>query len=240
MSRQYKKKATAIFAITEGEDFNNKKFDLFRNDRDCVLAALQVGESFSHYPQSWLGDKEMSLAFVAFRHEPSERFSAATIGTTFLDDKEFAIEALGETASRTHLNTYLALSHNIKPDHKVATFNHLGTYLVLSNRLKADMQIAALVLECDPDALLVMDAELRSTLTVIQALVTGLYRQSQFMHTCSPSLRLVMEQLGLPLARWEMTGEVDDMQQFIDRRAFSQSLEAQLPAKSVNKQFGKI
>ena len=240
MSKQYKKKETVIFRITEGEDFTNKAFDLFRNDRDCVLAALQMGESFRHYPQEWLGDREMSLAYVAFRSKPSERFSAATIGTTFLDDKEFAIEALGQTVSRTHLNKYLASSHNIKPDFRMIAFNQVGTYMVLSNRLKADTQIAALVLKCDPEAFLVMDEELRSELTVKQALVAGLNKSFQSSYMCSPSFVLVLKQLGFPLTRWLETGEVNEIQQFIERQEFSQNLEAQLPAKLDTEQTIKI
>lgn len=218
MSRQYKKKEKALFSINDGENFNNKTFDLFRKDRDCVLAALEVGVSFTHFPQEWLGDKEMSIAFLAFSKIDSDLFWTSTVGTTLLDDKDFAIETLAIGLSRTHLDTYMALS----------------------NRLKADSQIASLVLKSEPVALLMMDEELRSNPTVMHAFVDGLFEQSRLVDIDSQSLNITLKQLGLPLNQWNEEGEVDEMHDFIDKRAFSQTLDAQLPDKSVEQQTIKI
>lgn len=218
MSRQYKKKEKALFSINDGENFNNKTFDLFRKDRDCVLAALKMGHSFAYYPQEWLGDREMSHAYLAFRKTPADLFSASTIGTSLLDDKQFAIQVLSETVSRTHICTFLAIS----------------------SKLKSDREIAALVLKREPVALLMMDESLRSIPTVLHAFVDGLCEHSRLIDIESEVLDIALKQLGLPVQEWELTGEVDEMHEFIDKRAFSQSLDAQLPAKSVVMQTIKI
>lgn len=218
MSKQYKRKETALFNIKEGENFNNKTFDLFRHDRDCVLEALKVGVSFAYFPQEWLGDREMSHAYLAFRKTPSDLFCASTIGTSLLDDKQFAIQVLSETVSRTYICTFLAIS----------------------SRLKSDCEIAALVLKREPVALLMMDETLRSNPTVLHAFVDGLCEHSRLIDIESEVLDIALKQLGLPIEEWNETGEVDEMHGCIDKKAFSKTLEAQLPAKLENRQTIKI
>lgn len=214
MSKAYKKKETALFAITEGENFKNKIFDKFRNDRDCVLAALKVGVSFTHYPQEWLGDKEMSHAYLAFMKSNEDIFFASTVGSSLLDNKEFIVGVFSEPTCITKRHVYFALS----------------------KRLQSDIKIAALVVFEHPQALLIMDESLRINTIIQHAFIHGVDQDFAW----SESVFIAGDHIGLPIRDWGRLFEKDDFHRMIDRRAFSQSLEAQLPAKSVDQQTIKI
>lgn len=63
MSKIYKTKEIAIAHLLNGETFSNKPFVNFRNDRDCVLAAIRANCHIGSVPVSMQDDLEvMTLA----------------------------------------------------------------------------------------------------------------------------------------------------------------------------------
>ena len=61
----YKTKAAALKHLAAGENFKNKVFDLFRGDKEVVLAAISEDfEAFLHASNELKSDKEFVLAAV--------------------------------------------------------------------------------------------------------------------------------------------------------------------------------
>ena len=62
----YKTKETAIKHLIDGEDFKNKVFDLFRGNKEVVLAAVsQNGNAFQFASEELRADKDVVLASIA-------------------------------------------------------------------------------------------------------------------------------------------------------------------------------
>ena len=180
-----------------------------------MLAALKIGVSFTHYPQEWLGDKEMSHAYMAFKKIASDALCMSTVGSNLLDDKEFIMKILKE----------------------VTCTAKVVIYFLLSRRLMSDVEVAELVVTDNPEAILMMDESLRTNPVIQHAFVEGVDDEA---FALSESVLIGGDQIGLPIREWGSSFEKDDFHRMIDRRAFSQSLDAQLPAKRDDKQLVKI
>lgn len=214
----YKTKETAIKHLKQGELFSNKSFELFRNDRECVLEALKMGKSFTHYPQEWLGDKELSKAFLLHVDIPTnESFNCSSIGTSLLDDKNFIYDCFNWIVENES-SLYLC-------------FNEASIYFSISPKLKEDKDIAMMALTCAPLSIYLMSQELRSDTDILTAFIKGL---NNFLFA-SHDLCLAIRHSGLPHQHWETHGNTDEMEEYLKALKSKKRLEEILAEKRKQK-----
>lgn len=242
----YKTKETAIKHLKQGELFSNKSFELFRNDRDCVLEALKIGKSFTHYPQEWLGDVELSRAFIKNTHIDSNIHACFSIGMKLLDDKNFIITCLSE-----HSYEFLNWLQDKMDGKKTSTeppkdcqtleafskshINAYNLFLACSMRLKNDKDVCSYILLHEPLSIQYMSEDMRADAQILFFFATGLDRDD---HVNIDSI-IAVKQLGLPHQMFEEYLCVDEIREYIERLDFSQELQSKLENKET-KQTIKI
>lgn len=233
----YKTKETAIKHLKQGELFSNKSFELFRNDRDCVLEALRYGKSFTHYPQEWLGDKELSKAFLQNVQIDDNIHACFSIGSTLLDDTLFILSCL-----TNHTEPFLkwiqslkfgeAVTEEMPEDCDDTFFTHYSNsyyiYLAASQSVKDNKNVClATVLE-SPMSIIFMNEELKADPEILSFFVTGLDSVSHQ----TQDINIAVRQLGLPHAQWESEMCIDELEEYVDALKMKTNLEIKFPEKS--------
>lgn len=235
----YKTKETTIKHLKQGELFSNKSFELFRNDRDCVLEALKMGKSFTHYPQEWLGDVELSRAFIKNTHLGSNIHACFSIGMKLLDDKNFIICCLSMHSYEFLCWMQDQMDGKTIPEppedrhsfeaYSKAHINAYNLFIACSTRLKNDKDVCSFALLHAPLAICSMSEEMRADAEILSFFTTGLDKDD---HVDIDSI-IAIKQLGLPHQMFEDYLCVDEIGEYIERMTFSQELESKLAQKSI-------
>jgi hypothetical protein len=236
----YKTKETAIKHLKHGELFSNKSFGLFRNDRDCVLKALKYGKSFTHYPQEWLSDKELSKAFIQNVQIDDNVHACFSIGSTLLDDTTFILSCL-----TNHTELFLEWIQSLKVGGPVPTeipfdcdgvdpffspsSNTYFIYLAASQRVRDNKNICLVTVIESPMSIIFMKDELKADPEILSFFVTGL----DLLSHQTQDMNIAVRQLGLPHAQWESEMCIDEMEDYVDALKMKRQLEDKLPEKAI-------
>jgi hypothetical protein len=236
----YKTKETAIKHLKQGELFSNKSFELFRNYRDCVLEALKIGKSFTHYPQEWLGDVELSRAFIQNVQIDTNIHACFSVGKRLLDDKKFILSCLTDRtyeflkwvedkeAGRDPKGPMPRITHSDADTYLERRLNSYELYLACSPRLKEDQDVCSYTLLRSPLSIYFMSEEIRSYPNILLSFAGGL--DAEVFH--SQDMNVVVRQLGLPHELYEDYQCVDDIYEYIEKFSLSQKMSKKLKNKT--------
>lgn len=235
----YKNKENAINNLRNGRLLSSKCFDLFKNDRDCILEALKAGKSFTHFPQEWLGDKELSKAFVTNVRIDENIHACSSIGSKLLDDKNFILSCLSNVSEIVFELMDKGIVESKEIDEIVASFstiekdifaraNSYYIYMAASPRLKEDKKVALYTLLDSPMSINLMSSELKTDPEILESFIWGL--NSELFHT--EDMSYTLRDLGLPNQHWQEHGNTEEMEEYVASLKFHSSLNIILPQKS--------
>ena len=116
----YKTKETALKHLRNGQSFSNKAFDLFRDDREVNLIAMQHDSLFKCIPSAFRNDKDFAGTFLLnIKSGGISHFDILSIGFDLLNDKKFIALMMGVISVHISSSLYLASGTDVKNDYEI-------------------------------------------------------------------------------------------------------------------------
>lgn len=116
----YKTKETALKHLRNGASFQSSSFDLFRDDREVALVAMQHDSRFKCIPSAFKNDKELAgTLLLNMKSGGLSHLDMQSIGFELLNDVKFISRMMGIVGPQVSACLYIASGDDVRNDYNI-------------------------------------------------------------------------------------------------------------------------